>query len=363
MTNDALGETAIAFGTFITDPSHWDEAPDADLVALVAAIARACRRVGDAAALGRLMPFEATVTINVQGETQKPLDIIANDIFINECGPFVRGLVSEEMEEPLYGDERVGAAPYLLLIDPLDGSDNSEMALAAGAFFSVLRAPSAEVKPEDFLQTGDSQIVAGYALYGSTTMLVVTFGRGVQGFTLHPGAGVFRLTHPDMTLAHSTRNFAINASNQRFWEPPVQLFFQQCQDGADGLRGEDYNMRWNGALVAELNRILLRGGVYLYPWDNRKPARKGRLRLLYEANPVAKLIEAAGGAASTGRERILDITPREVHERTPLIFGSKDEVKRLVTHHLGYDRGEPMVFRTPLLHRRSLFRRAGGVNP
>jgi fructose-1,6-bisphosphatase I len=357
MTSETPRAPAVSFGTFIADPQNWAEAPDADLMALVAAIERACLGVGRAAALGRLMPFDAEIAVNVQGETQKPLDIVANDIFIRECGPFIRGLVSEELDEPLIGDERLGGAPYLLLTDPLDGSANTETAMTLGAFFSVLPAPSAEVRAEDFLQTGDAQIVAGYALYGSTTMLVITLGRGVQGFTLDPSDGVFRLTHPDMTLAQNTREFAINASNQRFWEPPVQLFFQQCQDGADGLRGEDYNMRWNGALVAELHRILVRGGVFLYPYDSRKPPRKGRLRLLYEANPTAKLIEAAGGAASTGRERILGITPRDVHERTPLIFGSKDEVKRLDTHHAGYDRGEPMVFRTPLLHRRSLFRR------
>ncbi len=357
MTPNPPLNTAVPFGTFILDPDHWAAPPAAGLVDLVAAIERACRGVGKAAALGRLMPFDAEIAVNVQGETQKPLDIIANDIFIRECGPFIRGLVSEELDEPLCNDERLGEAPYLLAIDPLDGSANTETAMTLGAFFSVLPAPSATVTPADFLQKGEDQLVAGYALYGPATMLVVTLGRGVHGFTLDPADGVFRLTHPAMTLPQGTREFAINASNQRFWEPPVQLFLQQCQDGADGIRGEDYNMRWNGALVAELHRILVKGGVFLYPWDNRKPARKGRLRLLYEASPSAKLIEAAGGAASTGRQRILDIIPTDVHERTPLIFGSTDEVKRLDTHHAGYDRGEPMVFRTPLLHRRSLFRR------
>lgn len=357
MAAEPLADTPMSFEAFVADPSHWDAPPEASLAALVGAISRACRAVGKAARLGRLMPFTAALEVNVQGESQKPLDVVANDIFLAECGPFIAGLVSEEMEEPVYADERLGSAPYLLVIDPLDGSSNTETAMTVGAFFSVLRAPAAKVAPEDFLQNGDAQIVAGYALYGSTTLLVITLGRGVHGFTLDPGDGVFRLTHPDMTLPQNTREFAINASNQRFWEPPVQLFVQQCQDGAEGLRGGDYNMRWNGALVAELHRILVRGGIFLYPWDNRKPARKGRLRLLYEANPAAKLIEAAGGAASTGRERILGITPRAVHERTPLIFGSKDEVTRLETHHAGYDRGEAMVFRTPLLHRRSLFRR------
>jgi fructose-1,6-bisphosphatase len=159
-----------------------------------------------------------------------------------------------------------------------------------------------------------------------------------------------------MTIAPTAREYAINASNQRFWEPPVQLYIKECQDGADGSRGEDFNMRWNGALVAELHRILVRGGVFLYPWDSRQPSRQGRLRLLYEANPTAKLVEAAGGAASTGRQRILGIAPADIHERTPLIFGARNEVARLEAHHADYDRGDALVFKTPLFRDRSIFR-------
>jgi fructose-1,6-bisphosphatase I len=346
----------VAFEAFIADPDNWQVAPEPDLVALVAAIARASRRVGEAAALGRLMRFDAEIAVNVQGETQKPLDVVANDIFIRECEPFVRGVVSEELDEPLRAEESLGRAPYLLVMDPLDGSANTEMAMSVGALFSVLRAPDGAVEATHFLQAGEAQIVAGYALFGSATMLVVTFGRGAHGFTLDPAEGVFSLTHPNMTIAPATCEYAINASNQRFWEPPVQLYIQQCQEGADGPRGEDFNMRWNGALVAELHRILVRGGVFLYPWDSRKPARRGRLRLLYEANPVAKLVEAAGGAASTGRERILEVMPTDIHERTPLIFGARDEVARLEAHHADYDRGDALVFRTPLFRNRSIFR-------
>jgi fructose-1,6-bisphosphatase len=352
----APNATATSFGAFIADAGNWGQAPRPDLTALVAALARACRGVGEAAALGRLLPFEAEVAVNVQGETQKPLDIIANDIFIRECGPFIRGVVSEELDEPLIDDPRLGDAPYLLVTDPLDGSSNTETAMTVGAFFSILPASGDGCGTQDFLRAGDDQLVAGYGLFGSSTMLVMTLGRGVQGFTFDRDDGEFHLTHPDMTIPEGTREYAINASNQRFWEPPVQLYVQHCQDGAEGPRGEDFNMRWNGALVAELHRILVRGGVFLYPFDNRAPRRKGRLRLLYEASPTAALIEAAGGAASTGRGRILAVVPEEVHERTPLIFGAKDEVARLETHHADHDRGDPMVFRNPLFRDRSLFR-------
>ena len=356
MATETRPGALVAFDAFIADPNNWPVAPERDLVALVASIARASRRVGEATALGRLMAFDREVAVNVQGETQMPLDIVANDIFIAECGPFVRGIVSEEMDEPLCADERLGQAPYLLVTDPLDGSANTETAMSVGAFFSVLRAPGRAVEASDFLQIGEAQIVAGYALFGSATMLVVTVGRGTHGFTLHPGDGVFRLTHPNMKIGPTTSEYAINASNQRFWEPPVQLYVQECQEGADGVRGDDFNMRWNGALVAELHRILVRGGIFLYPWDSRSPRRKGRLRLLYEANPTAKLVEAAGGAASTGRERILEVAPAEIHERTPLIFGSKAEVARVDAHHADYDRGDALVFTTPLFRDRSIFR-------
>jgi fructose-1,6-bisphosphatase len=346
------------FDAFVGEAGHWGHAPKPDLVALVAAVGRACRDVGAAAALGKLLPFDAEIAVNVQGETQKPLDIVANDIFLRECGPHIRGLVSEELDDPLIDDPRLGGAPYLLVTDPLDGSSNTETAMTVGAFFSILPASGEGCRVEDFLRPGDDQLVAGYGLFGSATMLVVTLGRGVQGFTLDRADGEFRLTHPDMTIPAGGREYAINASNQRFWEPPVQLYVQNCQEGAEGPRGEDFNMRWNGALVAELHRILVRGGVFLYPFDTRAPRRKGRLRLLYEASPTAALVEAAGGAASTGRGRILAVVPEEVHERTPLIFGAKDEVALLDRHHVAHDRGDPMEFKTPLFRGRSLFRKA-----
>ena len=309
--NTASNTHPTTFDAFIADAAHWGRTREPGLTALVASLARACRGVGEAAALGRLLPFDADVAVNVQGETQKPLDIVANDIFIRECGPFIRGLVSEELDDPLIDDPRLGDAPYLLVTDPLDGSSNTETAMTVGAFFSILPASESGCEAADFLRPGDDQLVAGYGLFGSSTMLVITLGRGVQGFTLDRDDGEFRLTHPDMTIPSGTREYAINASNQRFWEPPVQLFVQHCQEGAEGPRGEDFNMRWNGALVAELHRILVRGGVFLYPFDTRSPRRKGRLRLLYEASPTAALVEAAGGAASTGRGRILAVAPEE----------------------------------------------------
>jgi fructose-1,6-bisphosphatase len=359
MTAETSSHAFPPFAAFLEDPGTWPaDAPEHGLAALMAAIARACQWVGKSAALGRLMRFDVEIAVNVQGETQKPLDIVANDVFIRECGPLIRGLVSEELDEPLYADDRLGTAPYLLLIDPLDGSANMELAMTVGAFFSVLRAPSETVQAADFLQPGDAQIAAGYALFGPTTMLVLTVGRGTHGFTLDPEDGEFHLTHPHMAISPDTREFAINASNARFWEPPVQLYIQHCQAGADGPRAADFNMRWNGALVAELHRVLVRGGVFLYPFDNRLPKRKGRLRLLYEANPSAMLVEAAGGAASSGRGRILEIIPQEVHERAPLIFGPTAEIARLEAHHADFDRGEPLVFQNPLFRDRTLFRTA-----
>lgn len=356
MISESPQLSAVEFEDFIADPANWPATPVAELVALVAAIARACRRVGEAASLGRLLRFDSEVVINVQGEAQKPLDVVANDIFIEECGPFVGAIISEELEAPLCADPRLGQSPYILAIDPLDGSANTEIAMTFGAFFSVLHAPTRSIQERDLLQAGEAQIVSGYALFGPTTMLVFTLGCGVQGFTLSPGNDAFRLTHPAMTIAPTTNEYAINASNQRFWEPPVKLYIQHCQDGAAGPLGYDFNMRWNGALVAELHRILVRGGVFLYPWDSRVPARKGRLRLLYEANPTAKLVEAAGGVATTGRQRILEIKPTDIHERTPLMFGSRDEVERLEAYHAEYDRGDALVFNTPLFRDRSIFR-------
>jgi fructose-1,6-bisphosphatase I len=216
----------------------------------------------------------------------------------------------------------------------LDGSSNIDVNLAVGTIFSILHCPEG-IKPrvEDFLLKGVEQVCAGFVLYGPSTMMVLTTGHGVNGFTLDQDIGEFILTHPNMRIPEETSEFAINMSNQRFWEPPVQRYINECLQGKDGPRGKNFNMRWIASLVAEVYRILTRGGVFLYPSDLRDSSKPGRLRLMYEANPMAFIMEQAGGACSTGYERILEIKPTHIHQRVPLILGSKNEVERIVTYH------------------------------
>ena len=247
---------------------------------------------------------------------------------------------------------------YLLVFDPLDGSSNLDVNITVGTIFSILRRPegAGEVGLEAFLQPGARQVCAGFATYGPSTMLVLTVGRGVHGFTLDPSLGEFFLTHPGMTIPEETREFAINASNERFWEPPVRRYVEECLAGRAGPRGADFNMRWVASLVAEVYRILVRGGVFMYPRDTRKPGQAGRLRLLYEASPMAFIVEQAGGLASTGRARLLDVLPRSLHERVPVLLGSRREVELLVGYHADHDGGLDAPYPDPLFHVRSLLR-------
>jgi fructose-1,6-bisphosphatase I/sedoheptulose-1,7-bisphosphatase len=264
-------------------------------------------------------------------------------------------MVSEEMAAPCPVPDRFPRGKYLLVFDPLDGSSNIDVNVSVGSIFSILRAPTpgADAAPADFLQPGAEQVCAGYAIYGPATMFVVTVGTGVHGFTLEPQLGEFILTHPGITIPPATSEFAINASNSRFWEPAVRRYVDECLAGRGGPRGRDFNMRWVASLVAETHRILMRGGVFLYPRDTKDPAKPGRLRLLYEANPVSLLVEQAGGRASSGRERMLDVRPAELHQRIGFIFGSREEVERIDEYHRadgerGYD--------APLFGARGLFR-------
>jgi fructose-1,6-bisphosphatase len=272
-------------------------------------------------------------------------------------------MVSEEMEEPYAIPAQYPHGRYLLVFDPLDGSSNIDVNLTVGTIFSVLRAPESvtDPAPGDFLQPGTQQVAAGFALYGPSTMIVLTLGDGVHGFTLDPEIGAFTLTHPDMRVPEATCEFAINASNERFWELPVRRYVEECVQGKVGPRGADFNMRWVASLVAEVYRILIRGGLFMYPKDNKSPKETGRLRLLYEANPMAMIMEQAGGAASTGRERILEIQPTSLHQRVPLILGSKTEVELLVKYHKTHDSGADISFESPLFNTRSLFRSTGSV--
>lgn len=321
----------------------------------------ACKLIAVAVSRGALDPLPKPDTaLNVQGEEQKPFDLLTNEIMIRTCewGGQFAAMVSEELAAPYIVPDQYGRGTYLLVFDPLDGSGNSDINMPVGTIFSVLRAPEGidTPAPEHFLQRGTRQVAAGYALYGPAAMLVLTTGAGVHGFTLDREIGAFTLTHPDMRIPDRTREFAINASNERFWEPPVRRYVEECIEGAAGPRGADFNMRWVGALVAEVHRILLRGGLYIYPRDTRDAKRPGRLRHLYEASPMAMIVEQAGGLASTGRERLLDIEPDDIHQRMPVILGSREEVERLEEYHAAYVRGEPLAFSTPLFNPRSLFR-------
>ena len=328
--------------------------------ALLNDIRLACKRISYLIGKGALgSALGAAPGTNVQGEQQMKLDVMANEIFLrtNEWGGHLAAMASEELEAVYPIPAQYPRGRYLLLFDPLDGSSNVDVNGTAGAIFSVLRCAEGVREPavEDFLQPGTAQVCAGYAIYGPSTMLVLTFGHGVFGFTLDRELGEFILTHPDLRIPADTGEFAINASNERFWEPPVKRYISECLAGASGTRGKDFNMRWIAALVAEVHPILLRGGLFMYPKDSKDPASAGRLRLLYEANPMALLVEQAGGAASTGRGRILDVEPEGLHQRAPVILGSKNEVERIARYHGEYDRGVDQPFTSPLFNTRSLF--------
>jgi fructose-1,6-bisphosphatase I/sedoheptulose-1,7-bisphosphatase len=278
---------------------------------------------------------------------------------MNEWSGHLAGMASEEMDEPRQIAAEYSRGHYLLLFDPLDGSSNIDVNVSVGSVFSILRAPQdvvdsgRDVTTADFLQPGSTQVAAGYAIYGPATMLVMSVGNGVAGFTLNPNLGEFVLTHPDIQVPPETQEFAINTSNSRFWEQPVKRYVDECLAGKTGPRGKDFNMRWIASMVAEAHRILMRGGVFMYPRDNKDPARPGRLRLLYEANPIGFIIEQARGRASTGRQPVLDVTPTALHQRIGLVFGSRSEVERIERYHQQPDTREQSA---PLFAERSLFR-------
>jgi fructose-1,6-bisphosphatase I/sedoheptulose-1,7-bisphosphatase len=300
--------------------------------------------------------------LNVQGEVQKPLDVLSNEIFVrmNEWSGHLGGMASEEMDEPWQIPSNYPRGKYLLVFDPLDGSSNIDVNVAVGSIFSILRAPPEVVKTgrdvveADFLQPGAAQVAAGYAIYGPTTQFVLTVGNGVAVFTLDHDLGEFVLTRQNVQVPEDTQEFAINSSNSRFWEPPVKRYVDECLAGRTGARGKDFNMRWIASMVAEAHRILMRGGVFMYPRDTKDPARSGRLRLLYEANPLGFVMEQAGGRASTGRQPVLGVKPSELHQRIGLVFGSKNEVERIERYH--HEPVAASVAPAPLFATRSLFR-------
>ena len=309
-----------------------------ELRLLLEVVARACKGISHAVNKGALGGVLGSAhSENVQGEVQKKLDIIANEVLIeaNEWGGHLAAMASEEMDSIYLVPNRYQQGEYLLLFDPLDGSSNIDVNVSIGTIFSVLKKPenSDKVSEADFLQPGHAQVAAGYCVYGPQTTLVLTVGDGVAMFTLDREQGSFVLTEENIRIPEDTREFAINMSNMRHWDKPVADYIAECLAGKDGPRGKDFNMRWVASMVADVHRILTRGGVFMYPWDKREPQKPGKLRLMYEANPMSWLVEQAGGMATNGRERILDIQPTQLHERVSVFLGSKNEVERVTFMH------------------------------
>ncbi|WP_027823289.1 class 1 fructose-bisphosphatase [Laribacter hongkongensis] len=328
----------ISFSRFLTDAERQGQLTCPTLRALLEQMAAACVGIGDAVNRGALAGVLGEAgTGNIQGEDQKKLDVIANDMLLaaNEWTGQLAAMASEEMADPWPIPAAYPQGPYLLLFDPLDGSSNIDVNISVGTIFSVLKAPAGKtaIGAADFLQAGTEQVAAGYVVYGPQTMLVLTTGNGVNGFTLDRSTGTFVLTHPGMRIPETAREFAINMSNQRHWEAPVQRYVEELLAGKTGPRGKDYNMRWVASMVAEVHRILCRGGMFMYPKDARDPSKPGKLRLMYEANPMSFIVEQAGGIATDGHRRILDIPPEGLHQRVAVFLGAREEVETVTRYH------------------------------
>jgi fructose-1,6-bisphosphatase I len=303
---------------------------------LLVSLTNTCTTLSDEVAQGALIGILGSAgTGNVQGEVQQKLDVIANDLLIagvQSCQSLA-GIASEEIEDPLPVGKGVG--DYLLLFDPLDGSSNIDVNVSIGTIFSILKKPNpnAPLTTADFLQAGRTQVAAGYVVYGPQTTLAISLGEGVDVFTLDSVSGEFLLIKQGVQISESTREFAINMSNMRHWAPPVKRYVDECLAGTGGVRQKDFNMRWIASMVADVHRVLSRGGVFMYPWDQRDPKKPGKLRLMYEANPMGFLVEQAGGAVINGVDTILDLQPQALHERVSVILGSKEEVNLLRQYH------------------------------
>ena len=357
-----LGHTSV--DQFLIEEERRNPALTGDLSILVSDVMRACKAVAQQVSLGALAALAGRSgdpeKPDLQEDAPKPLDLLSSRIFRQHCawGGHLAAM-SSSGEEAIYTIPGAGqSGNYRLVLDPLDGSSNIDVNLTVGSIFSVLRCPDHCCTPTaaDFLQPGSAQIAAGYALYGPSTMLVLTLGNGTHGFTLDREMGEFLLTHPNLQIPAETCNFSVNASNERFWEPPIRRYIGECLDGKTGVRGKDFNMRWVAAMVADVHRILLRGGVFMYPQDTRDVRQPGRLGLLHKVNPLAMIVEQAGGRASTGYERIGDVLPGSLQQQVPVILGSRDEVERIERYHSDYLKGEDKPFSSPLFATRSLFR-------
>ncbi len=328
---------SISLTRYLVEQQRVDGLIPAQLRLLLEVVARACKSISHSVnkgALGEVLGSAGSE--NVQGEIQKKLDIIANEVLIeaNEWGGHLAAMASEEMDEIYQVPNRYPRGEYLLLFDPLDGSSNIDVNVSIGTIFSVLRkSEGVDVLEKDFLQAGSQQVAAGYCVYGPQTTLVLTVGHGVAMFTLDREQGSFVLTQEHVRIPEDTQEFAINMSNMRHWDAPTKRYIDECLQGREGPRGKDFNMRWIASMVADVHRILTRGGVFMYPWDKREPGKAGKLRLMYEANPMAWLVEQAGGGATNGQQRILDIAPEQLHQRVSVVLGSKNEVERVTQYY------------------------------
>ena len=334
-----MSDIGQSVNQFIVETQRAHPSATGDLTGLLNDVISACKKIANLVNRSSILGLEGYANSNnVQGEHQKKLDILTNDVMVEHLNwtGHLAAMVSEEIDDIITISDDYPKGKYLLCFDPLDGSSNIDINLSVGTIFSVLRCPEGIENPshEHFLQKGTEQVCAGFCVYGPSTMLILTTGFGVNGFTLDREVGEFILTHPNMQIPEDTSEFAINMSNQRFWEPPVKRYIDECIQGVDGVREKNFNMRWNASMVAEVYRILTRGGIFMYPLDSRIAQQGGKLRLLYEANPMSFIIEQAGGASSTGRERILSLQPESIHQRVPVILGSKHEVERLESYHL-----------------------------
>lgn len=334
-----MSDIGQSVNQFIVETQRAHPSATGDLTGLLNDVISACKKIANLVNRSSILGLEGYANSNnVQGEHQKKLDILTNDVMVEHLNwtAHLAAMVSEEIDDIITISDDYPKGKYLLCFDPLDGSSNIDINLSVGTIFSVLRCPEGIENPshEHFLQKGTQQVCAGFCVYGPSTMLILTTGFGVNGFTLDREVGEFILTHPNMQIPEDTSEFAINMSNQRFWETPVKRYIDECIQGVDGVREKNFNMRWNASMVAEVYRILTRGGIFMYPLDSRIAQQGGKLRLLYEANPMSFIIEQAGGASSTGRERILSLQPESIHQRVPVILGSKHEVERLESYHL-----------------------------
>jgi len=323
---------------FIIEQQRAHPHSSGEMSGLLNDIVSACKKISHLVNRSGIIGISgAAESENVQGEVQKQLDIITNDVMVDHLDwtGHLAAMASEEIEEIIQISDSMPKGQYLIAFDPLDGSSNIDINLSVGTIFSILRCPEGVTTPtvEDFMQKGTEQVCAGFCVYGPATMMILTTGQGVNGFTLDGDVGEFILTHPDMTIPEDTAEFAINMSNQRFWEPSVQRYVEECIQGIAGGREKNFNMRWTASMVAEVYRILIRGGIFMYPFDHKPSTNGGKLRLMYEASPMSFIVEQAGGLSSTGYQRIMDIEAQDIHQRVPVILGSKNEVERVVSYH------------------------------